>query len=176
MICGLNCIKLLSIKSVHIQKSDILMVWWGFLYLYFYIAFCLKPIVFCLKQKSMRKSTRNLRVLTSRTYMTYFSLGKNMPYKSCNPGATWKSAWIRKVHYVGLRGINSHIPVALTASTILSMSLYAKWRGNPQIWREKNNHSYLSFGQFAHKSVWFSSFWTAGIFWPIFPNNSILKK
>ncbi len=26
MICGLNCIKPLSIKSVHIQKSDILFV------------------------------------------------------------------------------------------------------------------------------------------------------
>ena len=34
--------------------------------------------VFCLKQKSMRKSTRNPRVLTSRTYMKYRSLGKNI--------------------------------------------------------------------------------------------------
>jgi len=36
----------------------------------------------------MRKSTRNPRVLTSRDYMKYHSLGKNMPYNPCSPGAT----------------------------------------------------------------------------------------
>ena len=64
----------------------------------------------------MRKSTRNLWVLPihrlgtyiSRDYMKYRSLGKNMPYNPCIPGVTWKSAWIRKVHYVGLRGIKTY--------------------------------------------------------------------
>jgi hypothetical protein len=36
----------------------------------------------------MRKSTRNPRVFTSRDYMKYRSLGKNMPYNPCIPGAT----------------------------------------------------------------------------------------